>query len=437
MKEERTEDKPAKVSEATQQAGETHDPWWWVERGVWTDSMLRALENGVQGGKWFRLIDKVYAERNLQRGFDAVWRNKGSAGIDGQTVQQFDARLEENIGELAHELREQRYEPEPVKRVWIDKPGSKEKRPLGIPVVRDRTVQAATRNVIEPIFEREFAEHSYGCRPGRGCGQALDRVEKLLEEGYTWIVDADLKSYFDTIPQDRLMERIKERIADGRVLALIEQFLKQGVMEELKGWQPSEQGTPQGAVLSPMLANLYLNPLDHQMVRSGWQMTRYVDDFVIQCRTQAEAEAALAEVKAWVEAEGLQMHPTKTRLVDATQKGGFDFLGYHFEQGKKWPRKKSLDKIKATIRENTLRTSGQSLEEIIQRLNRTLKGWYAYFYRSEAWSLRTIDEMVRRRLRAILMKRRKKRGIAWQQANRLWPIAFFTTRGLFRLEQTT
>jgi len=434
MKNEQTESRPATVPETAQQAGETHDPWWWVERGVWTDSMLRALENGVKGNKWFRLIDKVYTEKNLNSGFNAVWRNKGSAGIDGQTIQQFDAKLEEQIGKLAKELRQETYRPKPVKRVWIDKLGSKDKRPLGVPAVRDRTVQAAVRNVIEPIFEREFSERSYGCRPGRGCEGALDRVEELLDKGYTWIVDADLKSYFDTIPQDRLLGRVKERIADGKVLDLIELFLKQGVMEELKGWQPTERGTPQGAVLSPLLANLYLNPLDHKMVLAGREMTRYVDDFVIQCRSREDAEAALAEVKAWVEAEGLQLHPTKTRVVDVTQKGGFDFLGYHYERGQQWPRKKSLEKLKETIREETPRTNGRSMEEIIHRLNPHLKGWYAYFYRSERWSLREIDKMVRRRLRAILMKRHRKRGTAWRQANRLWTINFFTTRGLFCLE---
>jgi RNA-directed DNA polymerase len=258
-------------------------------------------------------------------------------------------------------------------------------------------------------------------------------VEKLLEEGYTWIVDADLKSYFDTIPHDRLMLRIQEHIADSKVLDLIQAFLKQGVMETMKDWEPTDKGTPQGAVISPLLANVYLNPLDHLMEQMGYRMTRYADDFVIQCRTRSEAEAALEIVRQWVEAEGLLLHPTKTRIVDATQRGGFDFLGYHYERGLKWPRQKSLDKLKDTIREKTPRTSGKSLNEIICSLNRTLRGWHAYFHRSVPNVLDMMDKMIRRRLRSILMKRHRKRGIDWKLANRLWPTAYFTKLGLYTM----
>lgn len=429
---EQTESKPAAVSE-TQQAGEAHDRWWWVERSVWTERMLTALEHGVKGSKWFRMIDKVYARRNLQKAFWAVWRNAGSPGVDGQTVKQFEAQEEAELARLSQQLRDRSYRPHPVRRHWIPKPGSLEKRPLGIPVVRDRVVQGALKQVIEPIFEREFAETSFGFRPGRGCQQALERVEALLREGYTWVVDADLKSYFDTIPHERLMARVRERIADGPVLALIEAFLRQGVMNELKGWEPTERGTPQGAVISPLLANVYLNPLDHQMAQGGWAMTRYADDFIIQCRTQAEAQAALEAVKQWVEGEGLQLHPTKTRIVEATQRGGFDFLGYHYERGYQWPRAKSQEKLKETIREKTPRTSGQSLEEIIGKVNLTLRGWHAYFRRSLPHVLGELDQMVRRRLRSILMKRHRKRGIDWRQANKLWPNAYFAGRGLYTM----
>lgn len=428
---ERTENKPAPVSETTLQAGEIYRRWWWVELSVWTERMLTALENGVKGSKWFRLIDKVYAPRNLQKAFWAVWRNEGSPGVDRQTVEQFEAQQTAELGKLSQELQERTYRPHPVWRVWINKLGSHDQRPLGIPVVRDRVVQAALKQVIEPIFEREFADTSYGFRPGRGCQQALERVEGLLKAGYTWVVDADLKSYFDTIPHERLLARVQERIADGRVLALIEAFLRQGVMEEMKDWQPTERGTPQGAVISPLLANVYLNPLDHKMAQAGWEMTRYADDFIIQCRSQAEAQNALDTVKQWVEAEGLQLHPTKTRIVDATQRGGFDFLGYHYERGYQWPRQKSQDKLKETIRGKTSRTSGVSLETIIAGVSRTLRGWHAYFRRSLSNELAKLDQMVRRRLRSILMKRHRKRGIDWRKANRLWPNAYFTERGLY------
>jgi len=429
---ERTENQPAAVSETTPQAGEAHDRWWWVERGVWTERMLTALEYGVKGSRWFRLIDKVYAPRNLQAAFWAVWRNAGSPGVDRQTVAQFDAQHGEELDTLSRQLQDRSYRPHPVRRVWIPKPGSHEQRPLGIPAVRDRVVQAALKQVIEPIFEREFAETSYGFRPGRGCQQALERVEGLLQAGDTWVVDADLKSYFDSIPHERLLVRVQERIADGRVLALIEAFLRQGVLGEMNGWEPTERGTPQGAVISPLLANVYLNPLDHQMAQQGWAMTRYADDFIIQCRSQAEAQAALDAVRQWVEAEGVQLHPTKTRIVDATR-GGFDFLGYHYERGYQWPRTKSQDKLKESIREKTPRTHGASLEEIIQRVNRTLRGWHAYFRRSLPNVLGELDAMVRRRLRSILMKRHRKRGIDWRQANQLWPNAYFKSRGLYTM----
>lgn len=225
--------------------------WAWVEHGVWTDSMLRTLEKGIKGGKWFALIDKVYEPKNLQSGFWKVWRNAGSAGIDGQSVKSFEAREEQQLQELAEELRTGRYRPAAVKRVWIPKPGSQEKRPLGIPVVRDRVVQAALRNVIEPIFERDFAVQSYGFRPGRGAREALRRVEELLKEGNYWVVDADIKGYFDSIPHSKLMETIGRKISDGRVLKLIESYLKAGVMETGKGWEATPEGTPQGGVMTP------------------------------------------------------------------------------------------------------------------------------------------------------------------------------------------
>jgi RNA-directed DNA polymerase len=213
--------------------------------------MLQALETGVKGGKWFSLIDKVWKEDNLGAAWGRAMINQGGPGMDGQTLKQFSAQLGKELDRLERELREGRYQPLPVRRRWIPKPGSREKRPLGIPAVRDRIVQGAVRNVIEPILERDFAEHSYGFRPGRGCKDALRRVNRLLQTGKTWVVDVDLKSYFDTIPHDRLMERIKERISDGRLLALMESYLKAGVMDGLKGWEATEQGTPQGAVMTP------------------------------------------------------------------------------------------------------------------------------------------------------------------------------------------
>jgi len=239
--------------------------------------MLAALEQGVKGGNWYSLMDKVYKVENLTSGFRKVEANKGSAGVDHVTVEMFGDRWIENLQHLSEQLASGQYRPQPIRRVWIPKPGTKEMRPLGIPTVRDRVVQAALRNAIEPIFEREFAAQSYGFRPGRGCKDALRRVDGLLKAGYEWIVDVDLKSYFDTIPHEQLLARIRERVADSKVLDLITAFLKQGVMGGLAGWTP-ETGTPQGAVISPLLSNIYLNPLDHQMANRGTEMVRYADD---------------------------------------------------------------------------------------------------------------------------------------------------------------
>jgi RNA-directed DNA polymerase len=418
----------------TKQVEEIHDRWSWVERSVWNKRMLEALENGVKGGKWFSLIDKVWKEENLSAAWLNTTLNGGSAGIDGQTVKQFTEHLDKELKTLQWQIREGSYTPKPLRRCWIPKPGSKENRPLGIPVVRDRIVQGAARNVMEPIFEQQFAEHSYGFRPGRGCKDALRRVDELLGRGYTWVVDADLKSYFDTIPHGKLMERVKEHISDGRLLALLEKYLKAGVMDGLKGWEATEQGTPQGAVISPLLANLYLNPLDHLMAAKGCEMTRYADDFVIQCRSEEEAKEVLEQVRQWVQENGLSLHPEKTRIVDATAKGGFDFLGYHFERGMKWPRQKSLNKIKDKIRNKTRRTQGQSMAQIIEGLNPVMKGWFEYFKHSQRERLEAVDGWIRMRLRSILRKNQGKKGRGRGSDHQEWPNAYFEKHGLFSLK---
>jgi len=419
---------------SSQQAADIHDPWWWVEHSVWTDRMLTRLEQSEPSTKWFRLWDKVLSKRNLQAAFWAVWRNEGAPGVDGQTVKQFDEDAEAQLARLREELRIKRYHRQAARRVWIPKPGTTEKRPLGIPTVRDRTVEAALRNVLEPIFERDFAEHSYGFRPGRGCREAVARVEELLNQGQVWCVDADLKSYFDTIPHERLMALVKQRIVDGSVLALLEQSLKAGVLEELKGWQPTERGTPQGAVISPLLANLYLNALDHEVAQRNWAMVRYADDFVVLCQTKEEAETVLLFLREWTAAAGLSLHPTKTRIVNAHSEG-FDFLGWHFRGGKKWPRKKSLQKLQEKVRPLTRRTNGRSLSEIIAKVNPILRGWYGYFRESHRTGLSGPDGWLRRRLRAVLRKREKRPGYGLNEADsRRWPNRWFAARGLFSLE---
>src|SRR5258708_1340198 len=427
--------RPAAVTVETppKQAGETQDRWGWVEHTVWTTRMLiRLAQSGLQT-KWFALWDKVWGEDNLLHAFYAVWRNDGAPGVDGQTIAQFDAQHREELAKLREELRTGSYRAQPARRVWIPKPGTHEERPLGIPPVRDRVVQTGLRNVLEPIFERDFAETSYGFRPGRSCQQAVARVEGLLAADHLWCVDADLKSYFDTIPHDRLMALIEQRVVDGNVLRLLEEYLKAGVMEELKGWQPTERGTPQGAVISPLLANVYLNPLDHAVAQRLWEMVRYADDFVVLCRTEAEAQAVLEYLRQWTREAGLTLHPLKTRIVNASVEG-FDFLGWTFRGGKKWPRKKSVQKLKDKLRPLTRRTNGLCLAAIVAKAHPSLRDWRAYFRDSHPSGLSDPDGWIRRRLRAMLRKRQKRPGYGLSKADsQQWPNRWFAAQGLYSL----
>lgn len=428
----RDERGPAGVPEATQ-AGEAQARWGWVERSVWTDRMLEALEKGVKGGVWFSLIDKVYRPRTLQQAWQRVRAKKGGPGVDHQSIEAFERDLERNLAKLHEELRQGSYRPRPILRVYIEKDGSKEKRPLGIPTVRDRVVQSALRMVIEPIFERNFARHSYGFRPRRGCKDALRRVDQLLKAGSRWVADVDLKAYFESIPREELMEEIRRHIADSRVLELIEGFLKQGILEDLVLWSP-ERGTPQGAVISPLLANIYLHPVDVVMEEAGYEMVRYADDIVVVCRSDTEGQEALGLIRRLTEARKLTLHPEKTRLVDSGAPGeGFEFLGYHFERGIRWPRKRSLKKLKDAIRSKTKRCNGHSMEATVEDINGTLRGWFEYFKHSHKWTFTRIDPWVRRRLRSILRKRAKLNGISRGRDHQRWPNRYFRDLGLFSL----
>ena len=435
-----TEIKPATVLIKATQAGEIRSRWDWVEPCVWTERMLTALEEGVKGGTWFALIDKVYALRNLSPAFAKVKANQGSAGVDHQTIAMYESNLEANLEELARQLKDGTYRPQAVRRVWIPKAGKKELRPLGIPTVRDRVVQAALRSVLEPIFERDFAEQSYGFRPKRGCKDALRRVDRLIHSGYTWVVDADLKGYFDTIPHQRLMDRVKTKVADGRVLRLVEAFLTQGVQDTDGEALYPEAGTPQGGVISPLLSNIYFDPLDREMAANGYEMVRYADDFVILCRSEPEAVEALNRVRAWAEQNGLTLHPEKTRIVPVEPdrkkrlRGSFNFLGYRF--WRKWtPSEKSQQKLKDTIREKTPRQNGHSLSKIIANVNGTLRGWAEYFKHSAKAPLEPLDKWIRMRLRSILRKRRKHHGRGGGLDHLHWPNKYFAAAGLLSLEQ--
>ena len=422
---------PVTVPFAATPAGEPPSISRWAHHVVWTIRMLATLlEHKVRGGKWHTLFDKVLSQLNLFCAAAKVLGKKAAAGIDRQTVDDFAEHEREELQHLHEQLRDGTYQPSPVRRTWIPKPGSSEKRPLGIPTVRDRVVQTALVHVIEPILDATFHERSFGFRHGVGCHHALRCVDELLAEGHVYVVDADLKGYFDTIPKDRLQEIVQQSISDHRVLGLVKQFLDQGIIEDLRTWKP-EAGVPQGAVLSPVLANAYLNPLDHRMSKIGFQMVRYADDFVILCRTHDEAEAALEEVRTWVVEHGLTLHPEKTHIVDSRQKS-FSFLGYSFRGKLRFPREKSHEKFVSRIRELTPRKSGDSLETVIQLINCSVQGWFNYF-RHCHWSIfRPYDEMIRRRLRRLLLKRHRQNS-QHQPRNQRWPNAYFTERGLMNL----
>ena len=399
---------PGVPKAATQGAQAQGRDWSWVEACVWNERMLAALDNGVTGGKWFSLIDKVYRPATLQAAWRKVAANAGAAGVDRQSVEQCAVRAEVYLGELEAALKAGRYEPLAVLRVEIPK-GPGKVRPLGIPAVKDRIVQTAVKLVLEPIFEREFLETSYGFRPGRGCKHALR----------------------DDHNNAGLLE-----LSDGRLLQLIEAFLHQDIVKGMQRWTPTG-GTPQGAVISPLLANLYLHPLDCAMRESGYQMVRYADDFVVLCHTAEEARAGLAEVQAWMQANGLTLNLDKTHVGDCREEGqGFDFLGYRFEAGQRWVRRKSLTAIRDRIRAKTGRTRGDSLACIIAELNPMLQGWYGYFQHAHPWTFSGMDGFVRRRLRSLRRKQQKRPGTGRTLADHhRWPNAFFAELGLFTMTE--
>ena len=408
--------------------------WPWIEASIWTDNMLMALESGVKGRKWFSLIDKVGKLPNLVRAWERVRKNQGAAGVDRVTVEKFRTKWTEYIGEIKSELDNGMFHPHGVRRTYISK-GVGKMRPLGIPTVKDRIVQGAIKQAIEPIFENEFLDMSYGFRPGRGAKDALREVDKAIKEGYVWVMDADIQGYFDNIPHDKLMEKVERRISDGKLLKIIESFLTAKIMEEMNEWEP-DKGTPQGGVLSPLLANIYLHDLDVVMTKAGFKMFRYADDFVILTKEESSAREALELVKTWTTEHGLTMHPDKTHIGNCMIAGqGFEFLGYRFESGKRQVRKKSMDKFKDKVRERTKRTCGMSVDMVIEILNPMLKGWFGYFKQAHKWTFGTLDGWIRRRLRAILRKQEKRPGRGKTLDDHMkWPNNFFKVKNLFSLQ---
>jgi RNA-directed DNA polymerase len=381
--------------------------------------MLKSLaEAGAEERRWHALFDKVTKPIAMEAAFDKVLTNKGAAGVDRVCVKQYEKKRCHHNAHLIRSLKDGTYQAAKLRRLDIPKPGSKETRPLGIPTVRDRTLQTALVNVLEPIFDIGFSERSYGFRRGRGCKDALREVMKQLKQGRYFVVDADIKGFFNTISHEKLMKLVSRKIADGKVLGLIRQFLEGGVLEELAD-NETPQGTPQGGVISPLLANIYLDPLDHILESAGFESVRYADDFVILCKTKEEAENALGLVKEWMQEAELTLHPEKTRISNLHEiRQNFDFLGYRFQRCKtkiqKWPRPKSMKKLKESIRAKTRKCNGHSME----------------CKHSNAGTFAEVDGFVRRRLRSILRKRSKRRGTSKRGADHVrWPNKFFRKMG--------
>ena len=439
----KNEEQPAKVPARDRPEGEVPEHCYGAEREIWTDAMLVTLhERRVRGNRWFSLIDKVATDRTLEIAWSKVLANAGAAGVDGVKIARFAKNSQDRLLAVKEHLRKGDYQPSAVKRVYIPKAGSKGKRPLGIPTVRDRIVQGALKMVIEPIFEREFCANSYGFRPGRGCKEALREVERLLRGGHHHVVDVDIQGYFDAIPHLKLLELVEERISDRKVLGLIEAFLKQGVMEDgVETLTAAEQGSPQGGLISPLLANIYLNPLDWLLEELGLEAIRYADDIVVMAKSEAEATQALETMRDWMEQADLTLHPEKTRVVDMSQNGCyFDFLGYRFarsQKGKlnKLVRPKSEQKLRGSLKRATKRCNKNDLRTIIRNINPKLKGYYGYFKHAHGGPLEGLDRWVRMRMRSILRKRHRGKGRGRGKDHFRWPNRYFEDLGLFSLKQ--
>lgn len=372
--------------------------------------------------KFHSLIDKVWNWRNLNEAWSKVKQNKGAGGIDEVSIAQFERNLEQNLNEIQRLLRQDRYKPNPVKRVYIPKPDGKQ-RPLGIPTIRDRVVQQALKNVIEPIFETEFSDTSFGYRPGKNAKQAIERIEEVRDGGHEWIVDADIKAFFDTVNHEKLIDAVAERISDGRVLRLIRSFLKADIMEQGQGLAKNVIGTPQGGVISPLLANIYLHYFDERMAGPGYEVVRYADDFLVLCETEEEAREALFHVEVVLRELELTLHPEKTKLKNLSE--GVDFLGFTVYICHKVPRKEAVRKYKDAVRRVTRRNLPINLEMVIQRLNPIVIGWGNYFKIANVnWLYKDLDGWTRMRLRAFKEKRKS------YNSNRRITNAFLRNLGL-------
>ncbi|MBB4827144.1 group II intron reverse transcriptase/maturase [Sporosarcina luteola] len=366
---------------------------------------FRAGKKPPRKTKWYSLYDKVWAYSNLETAFYDVKKNRGAHGVDNITIKEYEKELEHNLRMLQNSLRDKTYRARPVRRVYIPKADGT-RRPLGIPTVQDRIVQAAVKRKLEPIFEKKFLPCSFGFRPERSPHMAIEKIRKDLMDGYTYVIDADIKTYFDTISHERLVELIREEMVDGSVLSLIKQFLQSGILEDGVYYE-SKSGSPQGGVISPLLANIYLHPLDALMTERNHRITRYADDFVICCKSRKGAERVLKSVKKILEGDlGLVVHPTKTKIVDNLTEP-FTFLGYTFKMGYyHTPSDPAVQKFKEKVKEVTKRNQTVDLEEFIKhRMNPIVRGWGRYFGIGFSKGLfQDLDSWIRRRLRMMQLR---------------------------------
>src|SRR3954447_10949755 len=372
--------------------------------------------NPTGARKVHSLVDKVYQRKNLEMAWEKVKANRGSGGVDGQSVEAFAAQLDQQLDRLQSELKDETYQPQPVRQVQIPKVGkSGEFRLLGVPTIYDRVCHQALLNRLEPIFEPVFDEANFGYRRGRSTKDALRKVWKEIQSGREWIVDADLKDFFGSVDHGKLLTLITQRVADGRVLRLIEAMLKAGSYGQGRLF-PTERGTSQGSVVSPLLSNILLTPFDQEIRSKGFQLTRFADDWVITCHSEAEARAAIAAALRILKELGVELHPQKTRVVHVQH--GFEFLGYKIKRGKQlklsadkivtgaksgglyaYPREKSIQRFKDRVRQLTRRCVPLETKELIEQLNPVLRGWGHYYKRAHVRTLfNKLDRWIERRI---------------------------------------